>query len=150
MEENIENSGLEAVSNLSARFFSAEDFDVDTVSPLVLAYIGDAVYELIVRSFVLSKGNRPVNKLHKKSADLVKAHSQAELGKFLKDGFNSKELSVYKRGRNAKSHTVAKNATVSDYRYATAFEALIGYLYLSGQNERIFELINKAKDFFEM
>ncbi len=110
-------------------------------SPLVLAYLGDAVYELVIRTLVVSGGNAPVNKLHKRSADLVKASAQAELLHYLEEELTEAERSVYRRGRNAKSYTMAKHATMKDYRVATGFEALMGYLYLSGQTERLLSLI---------
>ena len=109
--------------------FSLPDMDVTQLSPLVLAYIGDGVYEFIVRTYVVFQGNRQVNKMHKDSANLVKA---------------AEELSVYRRGRNANSHTMAKNASMTDYRHATGFEALMGYLYLSGNFSRAVELVDLA------
>lgn len=115
-------------------------------SPLVLAYIGDAVYEVIIRTLVISKSSAQVNKLHKMTSSLVKAHAQAEIMKKLE--LDEEELVVFKRGRNAKSVSVAKNATMSDYRTATGFEALIGYLYLSGKTARMFELISQGLERF--
>lgn len=115
--------------------------DPGMYSPLVLAYLGDGVYELIIRSKVVNRGNMQVNKMHKKSASLVKAHTQAEMIRFLEPELTKEEEAVFKRGRNAKSATMAKNATVSDYRLATGFEALVGYLYLSEEYERLLELI---------
>ncbi len=114
------------------------------LSPLVLAYIGDAVYELIIRTKILQKGNRPVHKLHRDSADLVRAAAQAKFGKLLQPELSEEELYIYKRGRNAKSHSMAKNASVSDYRYATALEALMGYLYLSRKLARAIALVDRA------
>ncbi len=120
--------------------FGFKRADAATYSPLVLAYIGDAVYELMIRAKIVNDGNMQVNKLHKKSAGLVKAETQANLIKALTSYLNEEELTVYKRGRNAKSATVAKHATVADYRMATGFEALIGWLFLSEQFERLTEL----------
>lgn len=118
-----------------------ENFDGDTYSPLTLAYIGDAIYEIVIRTMVVSWGNMQVNKLHKKSSNLVKAQTQAEMAKHITDSLDDKEMSVYKRGRNAKSFTKAKNASVIDYRMATGFEALMGYLYISHKSDRMMELI---------
>lgn len=118
-----------------------ENVDGDTYSPLTLAYIGDAIYEIVIRTMVVSWGNMQVNKLHKKSSNLVKAQTQAEMAKHITDNLDDKELSVYKRGRNAKSFTKAKNASVIDYRMATGFEALMGYLYISHKSDRMMELI---------
>lgn len=121
---------------------SLESADVQTYSPLVLAYIGDAVYELVIRTMVVSKANIQVNKLHKKSSALVKAQTQSQMVKLLFDELNDEEMTIYKRGRNAKSFTKAKNATVIEYRMATGFEALMGYLYMSSKSERMLELIS--------
>ncbi len=118
-----------------------ENVDGNTYSPLTLAYIGDAIYEIVIRTMVVSWGNMQVNKLHKKSSNLVKAQTQAEMAKHITDNLDDKELSVYKRGRNAKSFTKAKNASVIDYRMATGFEALMGYLYISHKSDRMMELI---------
>ncbi|MBF1250220.1 MAG: ribonuclease III [Lachnospiraceae bacterium] len=124
--------------------FSLSDMDVTQLSPLVLAYIGDGVYEFIVRTYVVFQGNRQVNKMHKDSANLVKAATQAKMVKLVCDDLMAEELSVYRRGRNANSHTMAKNASMTDYRHATGFEALMGYLYLSGDFSRAVELVDLA------
>lgn len=110
-------------------------------SPLGLAYIGDAVYELMVRSLVVSRGSVQVNKMHKKSASLVNAGTQARLVRLIMEELTKEEEAIYKRGRNAKSATSAKHATIQDYRTATGFEALCGYLYLCGRMERLSVLV---------
>lgn len=115
--------------------------DIKSYSPLTLAYIGDAVYELMIRTMIVGHGNAPVNKLHKRSSQLVKASTQAELIKILEPMLSEEELHVYKRGRNAKAYTTAKNASMIDYRMATGFEALIGYLYLQNNYERAIFLV---------
>ncbi len=120
--------------------FGLKRADAATYSPLVLAYIGDAVYELMIRTKIVNDGNMQVNKLHKKSAGLVKAETQANLIKLLLPHLTEEELAVYKRGRNAKSMTVAKHATMTDYRMATGFEALIGWLFLAERFQRLTEL----------
>lgn len=126
--------------------FDIPQIDADTYSPLTLAYIGDAVYEIVIRTMIVAQSNMQVNKLHKKSSTLVNAGTQASIIKYLidKEMLTDKETSVYKRGRNAKSFTKAKNASVIDYRMATGFEALIGYLYLSGQTDRMMDIIKTA------
>ncbi len=111
-------------------------------SPLVLAYMGDAVYELYIRSKLVAKANMQVNKLHKEATSFVKAKAQAELIRSIMDKLTEEEISVYKRGRNAHSYTSAKNADIVDYRCATGFEALIGYLYITNRMERVYELLN--------
>lgn len=124
--------------------FELKENDIRSYSPLTLAYIGDAVYEILIRTIVVSEGNTQVNKMHKKSSNLVKAETQALIIKALMDELSEEELAYYKRGRNAKSYTSAKNASMSDYRMATGFEALVGYLYLTGQDERLFEIVKQG------
>lgn len=113
-------------------------------SPLALAFIGDAVYEVFVRARVLAEANTGAHTLHTKAIAYVKAAAQAKAAKKLMDAFTEDELAVFKRGRNAKSATVPKNADVTDYRYATALETLFGYLYLSGETARLNELMKEA------
>lgn len=116
-------------------------------SPLVLAYIGDGVYELYVRTRVIEEHpDMPAHKLHKESVKYVKAHSQSNSIHFLEGILTEAETAVFKRGRNAKSPTVPKNANLTEYRHATGFEALIGYLYLSGDNDRLNEIMKIAFD----
>lgn len=122
------------------------EIDPKTYSPLGLAYIGDAVYEIAVRTLVISEGNMSVNKYHKKSSSLVKASAQAGVYDNIKEKLTDEEAAVYKRGRNAKSATAAKNASIVEYRMATGVEALIGYLYLSGRTARALELIKIGLD----
>lgn len=113
-------------------------------SPLALAYIGDAVYELAIRTLVMNRGNMQVNKMHKKTANLVKADAQARFYLLLEEELTDAEKAAYRRGRNAKSFTMPKHATMKDYRMATGFEALMGYLYLSGRTERMVDLVALA------
>ena len=113
-------------------------------SPLALAYIGDAVYELAIRTLVMNRGNMQVNKMHKKTANLVKADAQARLYLLLEEELTDAEKAAYRRGRNAKSFTMPKHATMKDYRMATGFEALMGYLYLSGRTGRMVDLVALA------
>ena len=121
-------------------FPAAEETAAD-YSPLVLAFMGDSVYELMVRTRLVTGGNRPVKTLHADKVSYVKADAQAFLAKAIREELNPLERSVMKRGRNAHSHTVAKHASVEDYRFATGFEALLGFLWLSGQHERLSELV---------
>ena len=135
----------ESVSGLNRTFreiFDLQPVDLKTYSPLTLAYIGDAAYELVIRSLVVEQGNAPVNKLHKRSSRLVKAKAQAEAAVKLLDVFTEEEMAVYKRGRNARSHTMAKNAEMTDHRMATGFEAVMGYLHLKQDYERMVTLIH--------
>lgn len=118
-----------------------KEIDIRTYSPLTLAYIGDGIYDLIIRTMIVNHANQQVNKLHKKASSLVNAKTQANIIHSLIDELTEEELAVYKRGRNAKSYTSAKNATITDYRTATGFEALCGYLYLLDRYDRLFELV---------
>ena len=121
--------------------FHLEEKDLRTYSPLTLAYIGDGVYELGIRTVLVKKGNCPVNQLHRKASSLVKAASQSAMMEFIEPMLTEEEHSVYRRGRNAHSPTMAKHATMADYRRATGFEALMGYLYLKEDFCRIVELV---------
>ncbi len=111
-------------------------------SALTLAYIGDCVYELYVRGYLIQKSDQKVNLLHKTSTRFVCAKAQAELYHRIKDMLSEDETAVFHRGRNTKSH-VPKNAVVSDYRIATGIEALFGYLYITGKKDRISELLQQ-------
>ncbi len=113
-------------------------------SSLALAHIGDAVFEVLVRLVVLTDGNAPVNKLHKKARNIVNAKAQAEMYYRIKDTLTEEEEAVFRRGRNAKSFTVPKNADLMDYRHATGLEALFGYLYLKGEKERMVALFQQG------
>ena len=121
--------------------FSCEDKDIRTYSPLTLAFVGDCVFDLIIRTVIVERANRSPHDLHKMKSALVKAKTQAELGEIIQDLLSDEEQAVYKRGRNAKSGSTAKNASVGDYRKATALEALIGYLYLSGNYDRLNQIL---------
>lgn len=116
--------------------------DGGSYSPLALAYIGDAVYEVLIRTRVMNQGNMQVSKMHKRSAELVKAPTQAAIIKLLLEDLSQEETAVYKRGRNARSATMPKHATMTEYRMATGFEALVGYLYLEGRHDRLLKLIH--------
>lgn len=119
------------------------------LSPLVLAYIGDSIFDLVVKTMIVTRGNTQVNKMNKEASSIVKAEAQSKMIGFLEDRLTEEEESIYKRGRNAKSYTSAKNASISDYRRATGFEALMGYLYMSGNYERMCGLIKEALDYLE-
>ncbi len=114
------------------------------VSPLVLAYIGDAVYELYVRTYLVRDNNMPVAKIHKKATAFVKAGAQSKIIGGIEKNLTDEEITVFKRGRNAHSYTSAKNADIVDYRRATGFEALIGYTYLKKDEKRLKELLDMS------
>lgn len=124
--------------------FALPETDIRTYSPLALAYIGDSVCDIIIRTIIVGQGNSSSHDLHSQVAKYVSATSQAAMIESILPDLSEEELAIYKRGRNAKSATTAKNATIQDYRKATGFEALIGYLYLTSNIERILELIKAA------
>ncbi len=144
MEENL--TSLSGFSDFFKNTLKLKEVDIKSYSPLALAYIGDAVYELIVRTKVMNHGSTQVHNMHKKSARLVNAGAQAEIiRRLLEDeDLTPEEVTAYKRGRNAKAVTTAKHATVADYRTATGFEALCGYLYLNGDLDRLVTLVGKG------
>ncbi len=121
--------------------FDCREQDVRNFSPLTLAYIGDCVYELIIRTVIVERGNRPPRKLHNESSEFSKAGTQRKIYEALLDEVTKEEADILRRGKNAHFHTKAKNATVLEYRSATALEALLGYLYLTGKMERVLELL---------
>lgn len=130
--------------------FDTKKVSARSYSPLVLAYIGDGIYDLVIRTVVVNRGNTQANKLHRKTSSLVKAAAQSAMMDGLLELLTPDELAVYKRGRNAKSATMAKNATMTDYRKATGFEALMGYLYLDKQWERMIYLMKEGLDRAEL
>ena len=115
--------------------------EVHTMSPLTWAYIGDSVYELYIRMKLVNTTKMKPHKLHIEAIKYVKAKAQANLLQIIQDKLNEKELEIVKRGRNAENHHLPKNATVQEYMYSTGFEALIGYLYLTKQDERLKEIL---------
>lgn len=135
MEESLDWLGL------ISRQFGLGEVDMRTYSPLTLAYIGDGVYELVIRTILVKRGNCPVNKLHHRASMLVRASAQSDMAKGLLPMLTPEEGKVFRRGQNAHSATMAKHATVADYRRATGFEALMGWLYLTRQWERMMELV---------
>ncbi len=121
--------------------FQMEEVDINSYSPLTLAYIGDCIYDLIIKSLVINKGNKQVNKLHKETSSFVQASTQSLMMRAMQECLTEEEHAVYKRGRNAKSVSPAKNQSITDYRRATGFEALLGYLYLKKEWKRMLDLV---------
>ena len=126
-----------------------KDCDAKQLSPLSLAFIGDTVFDLFVREMLLCDANRPVKKLHNCAAKLVNAKAQAKIAEALADKFTDQEAGVFKRGRNAHTNHIAKNASNRDYHYATGLEAVFGFVYLNGDTERLRELFRLAMDSLE-
>ena len=137
MEESIT---MELDSYL-CEVFQTEEHDIRSYSPLSLAFIGDCVYDLVIKSLIIRKGNRPVNVMQKETSRLVQASAQSAMMRVMQEHLTEEEHAVYRRGRNAKSVSPAKNQSITDYRRATGFEALIGYLYLKINYRRIVDLI---------
>lgn len=126
-----------------------EEVDIRTYSPLALAYIGDSVYDLLIRSLIVSKGNMAVQKYHKKASSMVNAHAQATIITALEPELTPEELAVFKRGKNSKPSTTAKNASVKEYMIATGMEAVLGYLYLTNQHTRLIDLVKRGIEILE-
>lgn len=145
-------AGLDKMQDICAcmeELFQMQEVNIREYSPLALAYIGDAVYDLVIRSLVLNEGNRQVQKMHKRTSSMVQASAQARAAAAINDQLTEEEHAVYKRGRNAKSMSPARNQSVSDYHKATGFEALVGYLYLKKEWKRMLELIKAGLDALE-
>lgn len=121
---------------------SFNEKDVRMMNPLVWAYIGDSVYEVYVRSYIISKGGKTSFDLHRESIKYVKASSQSDILETIYDKLTEEEKNIIRRGRNTKTYHVPKNASIIDYKRATALEALIGYLYLLKRYDRIDEIMN--------
>ena len=132
------------LSGVIAEVFSKEKKDIRTYSPLALAYIGDAVYDLIIRTIVVEQANRPSHELHMITVKYVSAGAQSRIVQALAEQFTEEEQAVYRRGKNAKPHTMAKNASRGDYMRSTGFEAVVGYLYLVDNMDRVLELVKKG------
>lgn len=117
--------------------------EVNMMSPLTWAYVGDCVYELYIRTELINRTNLKPHKLHIESIKYVKAQAQAKFLKQIYEELTEEEKDIVRRGRNVENHHLPKNCNVQDYMYATAFEALIGYLYLTKRNERLYEILKK-------
>ena len=131
--EHIEKPILLTVNEI----FNSKEVRPNEYSPLALAFIGDSVFDLVIKSVIVEKANCQVNKLQNKTSKIVRATTQALIVDALKDELSEEEANIYRRGRNAKPYTKAKNASYSEYCKATGLEALVGYLYLKGDTERL-------------
>lgn len=126
------------------KIFQIEHADAASYSPLALAYIGDAIFDVMVRTIEVSKVNKQVNKYHKDVSKIVCATAQAKMIQEIHERLTQEEQLIYKRGRNANSYTKAKNASRAEYRMATGFEALLGYLYLKEDFKRLTDVVCMA------
>ena len=149
MEKSVEQKVQWQFEEYMSQVFHMEEVDIREYSPLTLAYIGDSIYDLVIKTLMISRGNRPVNQLHRMTSSLVQASAQSRMMRTLQGLLTEEEHAVYKRGRNAKSVSPAKNQSVTDYRRATGFEALMGYLYLEKERERMLTLIRTGLDSLE-
>jgi ribonuclease-3 family protein len=143
MEESIDNF------QYFKDCFRLEHGSPESYSPLALAYIGDSVFDVIVRTIAVSRVNKQVNKYHRDVSKIVCAPAQARMILAIHDRLTEEEQAVYKRGRNAKSYTKAKNASTIDYRNATGFEALLGYLYLKEDFLRLTDVVKMSLEVLE-
>ncbi|MDY4429133.1 MAG: ribonuclease III domain-containing protein [Lachnospiraceae bacterium] len=135
--EHIEKPILLTVNEI----FNSKEVRPNEYSPLALAFIGDSVFDLVIKSVIVEKANCQVNKLQNKTSKIVRATTQALIVDALKDELSEEEANIYRRGRNAKPYTKAKNASYSEYCKATGLESLVGYLYLKGETKRLVSLI---------
>ena len=145
MEKSVETN----FNDYMKKVFAMQEVDIREYSPLTLAYIGDSIYDLIIKSLVINRGNKQVQKLHKETSSLVQASAQSMRMRAMQEELTDEERAVYKRGRNAKSVSPAKNQSITDYRRATGFEALIGYLYLKEDWKRMLDLVKIGLDSLE-
>ena len=118
--------------------------EVNFLNPLVWAYIGDSVYELFIRTNLVNNSNEKVHKLHVNAVKFVKAAGQAKILKAIEKELTEEEQNIVRRTRNTQNHHIAKNATPAEYSYATAFEGLIGYLYLNKRDERLKYILSRV------
>ena len=134
----------ESLRGLILKEFPHEEVDISTYSPGTLAFLGDAVYSLVIRTILVSKGNRQVEKLHNETTFYVRAEQQAALGTAIYDLMTEEEKKVYRRGRNSNPYHHAKSSSMDEYLQATALEALCGYLYLQDRTDRLMELLREG------
>lgn len=146
MEKSIENNVDMGIDSYMREVFGMQEVDIREYSPLTLAYIGDSIYDLIIKSLVINEGNKQVQKLHQETSSLVQASAQSKMMRTLQKILTEEEHAIYKRGRNAKSVSPAKNQSITDYRRATGFEALMGYLYLKKDMKRLIDLVKIGLD----
>lgn len=142
MEESVEWQ----FDTYMQELFQMQEVDIREYSPLALAYIGDSIYDLVIKSLVLNEGSCQVQKLHLKTSSYVKAGTQSLIMRAIQEHLTEEEHTFYKRGRNAKSVSPAKNQSITDYRRATGFEALLGYLYLKKDWKRLLDLVKIGLD----
>ncbi len=149
MEKSVEKEQTVELDSYMRDVFHMKEVDIREYSPLTLAYIGDSIYDLVIKTLVINEGNQQVQKLHARTSELVQASAQSKMMRVLQELLTEEEHAIYKRGRNAKSVSPAKNQTLTDYRRATGFEALMGYLYLKKDMKRLINLVKIGLDSLE-
>ncbi|GAA0805620.1 Mini-ribonuclease 3 [Faecalicatena orotica] len=132
--------------NYIEKTLDLQEVDITSYSPLVLAFIGDCVYDLVIKTMIINRGNKQVHKLHEETSRFVQASTQSLMMRSMQELLTEEEHAVYRRGRNAKSVSPAKNQSITDYRRATGFEALLGYLYMKKEYKRLLELVKAGLD----
>lgn len=145
MEQSINFDFREYIDEV----LNLKEVDVNSYSPLVLAFIGDCVFDLVIKTMIINRGNKQVHKLHEETSAYVQAATQSKMMREMQNHLTEEEHSIYRRGRNAKSVSPAKNQSITDYRRATGFEALIGFLYLTKQYKRLMDLVKIGLDSLE-
>ncbi|MCR4649052.1 MAG: ribonuclease III [Lachnospiraceae bacterium] len=151
MEKSLETKEIretDLLNNIKSAF-ELKDTDLRTYNPLTLAFIGDCVFEIIVRTIIVCKGNKSTNALSKDKNSIVNAKMQSRIAEVLKDSFSEEEADIYRRGKNAKTANHSKSAAYNEYHKATGLEAVFGYLYLSGRMDRCIELLKTGLDMIE-
>lgn len=123
--------------------------NVNEIDSKALAYVGDAIYELYIREYIVNSSREQVSKMHRKTVKYVSAKAQAKIIENIMEELTEKEIDIFKRGRNAVANTIPKNTDVVTYKIATGFESLVGYLYMAKENDRLQYLINKSVDIIE-
>ena len=149
MEKSVEKEQTVELDSYMRDVFHMKEVDIREYSPLTLAYIGDSIYDLVIKTLVINEENQQVQKLHARTSELVQASAQSKMMRVLQELLTEEEHAIYKRGRNAKSVSPAKNQTLTDYRRATGFEALMGYLYLKKDMKRLINLVKIGLDSLE-
>ncbi|MCR5278102.1 MAG: ribonuclease III [Lachnospiraceae bacterium] len=126
--------------------FGLNDTEPEQVAPLILAHLGDCVYEIVVRTVIDTRTNRQINKIHNEIIKYVSAGAQSKIITALIPELTEEELAIFHKGKNTHTNSFPKNGTKADYHRATGFEALVGYLYLKGRTERMLELVKKGME----
>ena len=143
-EPESDDNGKDFLKAVDIFALNGMDVDIRTYSPLALAFLGDAVYSLFIRTTVVARGNRQAEKLHNETTRMVQARKQSAIGKAVYDLLSPQEQKIYRRGRNSHPMHHARGASLEEYLHATALETLCGYLFLQGETERIAQILRQG------